>query len=321
MIETKVLIIGAGIGGLAAGAELKSKGETNFVIIDKSPSVPRNLHNGSHYLHSIDFGTPFPFKFKKIPLTEEIWNTRTNTFTKSATFDEVIEYSKKIMENKRHITYITEIGKVREVYCPDDNNMDSLIDAYVDYIGKEHFVFGENVESIYYDAKEVHTNTAVYCYENLISTMPLDALYKVSEEVCPYELKNKVLYITNFKNCNIVNNWMIILYMTDLKLPVFRISTMNGILSMESMRELTHDDDVIIKYLIGDTFDYELNSKTSFRWETGRIFGLTSEEREQITLRFAQKRVYLVGRFANWNGKLRMDTTILQAKEIVNKII
>ena len=91
MKQIETLVIGAGIGGLAAAAELKSKGK-DFIVIEKSNSLPLNLANGLHYLHSIDFGTPFEFQYKTCVMSEQIWNTRTNAFTTSPTIFEMFEY-------------------------------------------------------------------------------------------------------------------------------------------------------------------------------------------------------------------------------------
>ena len=320
-MKTKYVIIGAGIGGLAAGAELKRLGETDFVILEKQDKVPMNFHNGLHYLHSTDFNLPFEFTFKKNPITEEIWNTKTNTFSKCATLPEAIEYSKKIMESKRHVTSIMDPGKLKEVIVPENDDMNSLIQAYVEYIGLEHFQFGEEVQKIKQFPKEIFTKqNNIYEYEFIITTAPLTSTYEVCGTTCPYELKNQPLYITNFENRNIVKNWLIVLYMSDPKFPPHRITAMNGILSMESMRELTQEDDIIIKYLIGDLFDYCLESRTSYKWDTGRIFGLDTKQREEIVSSFAAMDIYLLGRFARWEHRLRIDTTILQAQEIIQQI-
>jgi cation diffusion facilitator CzcD-associated flavoprotein CzcO len=132
--KVKTIIIGAGIGGLSAAAELKSKGEKDFIVLESQTKVPMNMQNGLHYLHSTDFGTPFPFKYKSNPIVEEIWDTRTNEFKKHATIPEIMEYSKKIGESKRHPCSIMDPGKLKEVFVPENDDMNSLINAYVDYI-------------------------------------------------------------------------------------------------------------------------------------------------------------------------------------------
>ena len=321
MIKTKFIIIGSGIGGLATGAKLKAEGENDFMIIDKQTSLPKNLHNGLHYLHSLDFEIPFPFEFKKVILTEEIWDTKTNTFKKNATIPEMFEYSKKIMENLRHPSSIMDPGKKTEVWIPEKNNMDDLIEGFYNYIGKEHFVFGTCSTEIDTEKKEIICLNNTFEYDYLISTIPIGKLYGLCGMKCPFELKQKTLYITNYKAENIVPNWLIVLYMSDPKFPPYRISVFNKIISMESLFELSYENEIIIKYLIGDLFDYDLNTKNTFAWETGRIFGLQKYERTEIIETFKNKDIHLTGRYALWNGKLRMDSTAKQAQEIIIDIL
>ena len=99
------------------GGKLKELDE-DFLIVDKCESLPLNLHNGVHYLHSNDFGTPFPFEFKKITATEEVWNPRTDTFNKVSTIPEMVEYSLKVM-GTRHPSSIMDPGnRDWDVYLP-----------------------------------------------------------------------------------------------------------------------------------------------------------------------------------------------------------
>ena len=313
----KFVILGAGIAGLAAAAELKSKGVEDFVVIDKTPELPKNFKNGLHYLHSCP-ETPFPFEYKSIILTEEIWDTRTNIFKKQATIPEMFEYSKKVMENLRHPSSIMDPGKRTEVFVPENNNMDDLLVGYYNYIGSDKFIWNFNINKI--NPKSIESNDSEIVFEKLITTIPLNVFYQKCEIKCPYELKNKTLYITNYKTKNIVPNWLIALYMSDTKFPPYRITILNNIISMESLNELTYDDEVIIKYVIGDLFDYELWTKEKYAWETGRIFGLEKKDREQMLSEFNSLNIYPIGRFACWNGKLLIDSTVCQAKETIAKI-
>ena len=319
MIKIKHLILGSGIGGLASAAELKAKNETDFIVIDKTSSLPKNFHNGLHYLHSCP-ETPFEFEYKSIILTEEIWDTRTNTFKKNATIPEMFEYSKKIMENLRHPSSIMDPGKRKEVFIPYSNNMDDLIDAYHNYIGEDKFHWNQEIFRIDYEKKIVSTTYNEYQYEKLISTVPLNKFYGLCKKDCHYQLKNKTIYITNYKTTNIVPNWLIVLYMSDPKFPPYRISVLNNIISMESLFKLSYEDEVIIKYLIKDLFDYDLQTKSEYAWETGRIFGLQKHEREIIIKTFKEIDIYLLGRFATWSGKELIDTIIIAAKKIVDSL-
>ena len=82
--KIKFIILGAGIGGLAAGAALKERGIEDFVIIERSPSLPLNLGNGVHLLHSNEIGQPFDFELKEIAVTLEVWDPRTDVFKQRA---------------------------------------------------------------------------------------------------------------------------------------------------------------------------------------------------------------------------------------------
>jgi len=324
-MKTRTLILGAGIGGLSAAAELKDKQEEDFIIVDKNKELPQNFHNGLHYLHSCDFGTPFSFEFKKCILTEEIWNTKTNEFKKNATIPEMFEYSKKIMENLRHPSSIMDPGKRNEVWIPLSNSMNDLPKAYHDYIGEEKFEWNFFVKKIDTEKKIVTFNveenlTDFISYENLISTIPIPTLYHVCGLKSPYDFKQKTIYINNYQTTNVVSNWLIVLYMSDPKFLPYRITAFNNLISMESLIDLTYEDEIVIKYLIGNLFEYDLKTKTNYKWDTGRIFGLQKLEREQMVKDFAEKNIHLIGRFAQWNGKLLIDGTILQAKELINKI-
>jgi len=320
-MKVKYLILGAGIGGLSAAAELKSRGETDFAVVDKCESLPTNLHNGLHYLHTSDFGTPFPFEFKKCVLTEEIWNTRTNEFKKVANLPEMFEYSKKIMENLRHPSSIMDPGKRNEVWIPLSNSMNDLLQAYHNYIGEEKFIWNFKVRKISTIIKVITDGEQDIEYEKIISTIPISDLYNFCQLESPYEFKQKAIYINNYIATNVVPNWLIVLYMSDPKFLPYRITSFNNIISMESLINLTYEDEIVIKYLIGDLFEYNLKAKTSYKWETGRIFGLQKQEREQMIDNFAKMDIYLLGRYAQWDGKLLIHSTIEQAKSIINLLI
>ncbi len=326
MKKNKYVIVGAGIGGLAAAAQLKFRGEEDFIVVDKCKDLPRNLANGLHYLHSKDIGTPFEFKFKSCPITEQIWDTRTNKFSNQATLPEMFEYSKKVMENLRHPSSIMDPGKRMEAFVPESNNMNDLLDAYYDYIGMDKFKFSMDLSSVDSESRILLFNAdslfeEKICYDYLIESTPLNKFYHLCGDAEKYPLKNKELFITNYKSENIVPNWLIVLYMSDPKFPPYRITSFNNIISMESMKSLTHEDEVIIKYIIGDMFDYKLESKSEYKWETGRIFGINKAQRNEVIEDFSKKNIFPIGRFGLWNGKLTMDTTAWQAKILVDMIV
>ena len=324
--KIKFLVLGSGVGGLAIGGDLKSKGEENFLIIDRCDTLPLNLHNGVHYLHSNDFGIPFPFELKKISATEEIWNPRTNIFKMEANLPEMISYSMKVMGLRHPSSIMDPNNRSWDVYLPISYNMNDLIQSYYQYIGKEHFLFGENLVAIDTKHKIVTFNSTkyegaiYYEYDYLISTIPLNILHSICGLQTDNEFKHQTVYITNYKTQNIVSNWLIGIYISDAKFPPYRITILNNIISMESIIPLTTIDEHIIKYHLEEYFDYDLQTKDTYEWTTGRIFGISQMEREKIIERFMDKNIFLLGRFGLWNGKLLMDSTIVQAHNIVNYV-
>ena len=323
-MNIKYLIIGSGIGGLAAAAQLKSKGIEDFRVIDKSNDVPLNLHNGVHYLHTDNFGTPFDFELKEITSTEEIWNPRKDEFKKQAHLPEMIDYSIKVM-NLRHPSSIMDPGgRAWKTYIPLSNNMNDLLVAYRDYIGQDKFEFGAKLTSINleehvatFEKEEMFFSVQ---YEHLISTAPLNCMDGICGVDLQKEFKHQTVYVTNYKTEKIVPNWLVCLYISDDKFPVYRVTVLNNILSMESLKKLSPSEEHIIKYHLERYFEYELESKQDYAWETGRIWGLAKNDREEVVKMFADKNVHLLGRFGQWDGKLTMDTTIIQAREIINEI-
>ncbi len=324
-MKIKTLVIGCGIGGLSAGAALKEAGETDFLIVDRTPDVPLNLHNGVHYLHANDFGTPFPFEFKEITSTEEIWDPRKDTFKKQAHIPEMIDYSLKVM-NLRHPSSIMDPGsRPWKTYVPLSNNMNDLLVAYRDYIGLEKFKFNMKLVKV-----NTITKTATFNieginveieYENLIETVPLNVFEKLTGTNFGKEFKFQKLYIANYKTTGIVPNWLISMYISDdREFPPYRITILNNIISMESLKEMSPEDEHIVHYHLKRYFDYELSSKESYAWDTGRIWGLSKPEREEVLKHFESFGIYPIGRYGQWDGKLTMDTTIIQAKELVNKL-
>jgi hypothetical protein len=332
--KVKFLIIGAGIGGLSAAAELHSWKEDSVLVVEREKDVPRNLANGVHYLHSDDFGTPFPFEFKEVVATEEIWDPRKDEFKKASHLPEMIDYSMKVM-GLRHPSSIMDPGnRPWNTYLPMSNNMNDLIDAYVRYIPSGRFECGLSLKSIE-EGKALFVETGTEhgaCdeleveFEHCICTVPLNHLTKMThgagERFSGIEFQQRPLYITNYTDVkDIVPNWLISLYISDSRFPVYRITVLNKVISMESLVPLSYDDQVITKYHLGRYFDYDLKNVHPYTWNTGRIWGLNKDLREAIVGWYAGQSIHLVGRFGQWDGKLTMDTTILQAKKVVKKIL
>jgi hypothetical protein len=256
---------------------------------------------------------------KKIVCTEEVWNPRTDKFTKYSCLPEMLEYSLKLM-NLRHPSSIMDPGNRQwETYLPESNNMNDLLTSFYTYVGEDKFLWNSELQWIDLKNKIAHINNDFDIeYDNLISTIPLGLLFKLSDIEHNYKFNSKSINITNYRTENIVANWLISIYISDTKFPPFRITILNNNMSMESMSKLTHEQEIITKYHLERYFDYDLTTKEEYTWETGRIFGLSTSEREQIIEIMKEHNVYLLGRYATWDGKMLMDTTIKQANKIIN---
>ena len=283
--------------------------------------MPLNLSNGVHYLHSDDFGTPFPFELQKITAVEEIWDPRADSFKKIAHIPEMVEYSLKVMK-LRHPSSIQDPGtRSWNTFIPRSNDMNDLLKEYQDYIGTKHFLWNHELESVYENNKIAgFKNGQEIFYEHLITTAPLDKFIKMCGRETDLEFKSVPVYIANYRTNNIVANWLLGIYISDPQFPPYRITILNNIISMESVKEMNRTEEEIVKYHLGRYFDYSLESGEKYTWETGRIFGLKKEQRDDVVEQFAKKDIHLLGRFATWNGKLLLDSTILQAKEIIKKL-
>ncbi len=325
-MSTKYLIIGSGVGGLSLGSFLKAKGELDFKIVDRCESLPMNLSNGVHYLHSGELGLPFVFDTKEIVSTEEIWNPRKDEFKKLAHIPEMMDYSMKVMGLRHPSSIMDPGGRSWKTYIPYSNDMNDLLKGFQNYIGEDKFEFGQKMTSINLDKKFVTFESALtgtfenVRYDKLITTSPLNCLGDICGLEIRKEFKHQPVFITNYKAEKIVPNWLISIYISDVKFPVYRITVMNNIISMESLHKLSFEEEAIVKYHLERYFEYKLESKTYYYWDTGRIWGLNKEDREEVVKMFEKDDIHLCGRFARWDGKLEITATIKQAKEVVDQI-
>jgi len=319
-MKTKVLVVGAGIGGLAAGVFLKSRGENDFLIIEKSASLPLNLSNGVHYLHSNDLGLPFEFPLKKIECIEEIWYPRQDLFMKSASIPQAIEYAMKVMNTRLPSSIMDPGRRSWETYLPENNDMNELLRKMYEYIGEEHFLWNKDLFGIgSNEHKAIFNDKTSIEYLHLISTAPLD---KFSEMLgINLELKSVPIHIVNYETKNIVPHWLISLYIPDKNFLPYRITVLNNIISMESVTEMGEIDEYKMNTRLSRFFDYEIKSGNKYKWHTGRIFGLSSDKRNSIIKTLDNDNIHLLGRFGKWSGKELMDSTIRDAEAIVKKII
>jgi len=311
------IIIGAGIAGLGAGAWLKGS-NSNFIIFESDEKLPMNLHNGVHYFHELP-DLPFRIEMKKINLTDGIIDGGKIYHEPNLKYS--LKYSKKVREIQ-HPSSIMDVGKRKSVYIPDSNTADTILEECYNYIGKEKFAFGYKLRAINCEEKiatfEYSGSMIRVEYKNIISAVPLDAFrcllsYKFIEDL---ELEFRPVYITNYKLDGIVPNWIINLYIPDMSTPMYRASIMNGACSVESTRELNGTEMAdVIAFL--DLFHFKDGMPQQFTWETGKVISISMDDRKRLVNELMKKSIYQIGRFGLWNRKLLMDTTIKQAKAVV----
>ncbi len=320
--EVDVLVIGAGAAGLGAACWLKEK-KKDFVVVEGSPSLPSNMHNGVHYLHSVP-SVPFEVDLRSITLTDGIIYNDEIHHTPNLKFS--LEYSEKVRE-VQHPSSIMDVGKKERVFMPEDNDLNSLImDMYI-FAGSENFMFGWWLEELDPENKiacfKSNGEEFLVHYNYLISAIPLNSFndkimnLKSLENV---EMKSNPVYVTNFKVEKIVPNWLINLYVPQKGIPVYRLSILNNVCSVESISELSPKDTWFTRNLIETFFHLSPEEPEVFTWNTGKVMSITIDERLKVVEELKSKDIYQIGRFGLWNRKLLIDSTILQAKFVVDYI-
>ena len=313
MKKTKVVIIGAGAGGLGTACWLKNFG-VDFVVIDAAKELTKNLHNGVHYLHSRP-NLPYDFEFdlKEITLTDGIID-KYGDIKHNWNLQDILEYSEKVREIQ-HPSSIMDIGKRDMVYMPSSNTLNTLIEKMYDYAGKENFIFGETITNINRDTKEVVTEKGlVINYDYLVSTMPLNifqGFFRLNDEY-----KSNPIFVTNFKLDKIVPNWLINLYIPDSHSNIYRGSILNSLLSVESIDDFANEEYVKFVFKM-----FHIKEKLNeYEWKTGKVISIDMDKRLELIELFRKYDCFSLGRFGMWNRKLLIDSTINQAQLIASNI-
>ena len=318
--KIEVAVLGAGVGGLGAGCWLKNKG-IEFAVFDPAKSVPMNLHNGVHYLHSIP-NLPFESSIDKITLTDAILCD--GKFYHEPNLQHALDYSKKVRDIQ-HPSSILSVGKEDKVYMPTGNG-NKLIEEMAEYIGEENFRFSSNVFEIDTQNKiiKIKTDSKIeeWQYESIISTIPLNSMYEIAKiEGKETDFIYNSIHITNYGVRNIVPNWMINIYIPSPDVSIYRASILNGICSVESIEELSSTEINKIVPNILNMFDlHSYRKHQSYEWKNGKIMSISIKQREKVIKDFSEKGIFQIGRFGLWNRKLLIDTTINQAHAVVEYI-
>lgn len=317
MEQIDTLVIGAGAGGLGAGCWLKHEG-FSFLIVDPSKALPLNLHNGVHYLHSIP-ELPFKNTIKKITLTEAILSH--GKFFHEPNLQYALDYSEKVRD-VQHPSSIMNVGKNDCAYMPDGNLNRLLIDMR-NYIGVDNFRFGQWITKIDTTNKIVEISEVCgkkeYHYEHIISTVPIESMFNlIGYKDSGIDFLQNAIYVTNYQISNIVPNWMISLYIPDKEYSIYRASILNGICSVESIKELSEHEIKKIIPTILSMFEINTNSGIdSYEWKNGKIMSISIDQRQKVVNYLQDLQIYQIGRFGLWNRKLLIDSTINQAQSVV----
>lgn len=324
-LKTKTLVLGSGVGGLGAGCWLKYLGVHDFKIVDKCTEVPKNLHNGVHYLHSVP-SLPFVMDFKKVTLTDGVLRTDgvTNQVSIGHTPNliDMLKYSEKVREIQ-HPSSIMEVGKRDSVFLPKSNTLNEMIEQMEDYIGKDKFFLNAKFKTINLEQKfievldgEIDEVVRIY-YDNVISTLPLSTVQKYFGY--EFELGANPVHICNSVANKIVPNWMINLYVPNGDTPMYRVSILNNVVSIESTHLMDNNEIKHAIDLLNKMFHVEYTAQ-AYTWETGKVMSIATDDREKIVEDMKEKDFYSIGRFGLWNRKLLVDSTINQAEGVVKYI-
>ncbi len=316
MREIEYLVLGSGVAGLGTACWLKDRG-FDFTVVDACKELPKNLHNGVHYLHSIP-ELPFPIDLREITLTDGILVDGVIDHKTNLLYS--LQYSQKVREIQ-HPSSIMDIGKREKVYMTKENSMNTLIDSMYEFIGKEKFEFGMWLSDLDTENKiatfKKEGGEEKIQYKRLISSVPLDKMDFKNSWIKSLRLKSNPVYITNIKVEKIVPNWLINLYVPDPSVPMYRCSILNNVCSIESVREMQDWElQECIKGL--EMFHLVKGTEEKFTWNTGKIVSISRDDRETLIENLSSQGIYQIGRFGLWNRKLLVDSTINQSKRLVD---
>lgn len=316
MIMEKVVILGAGVGGLGAGVWLKSHG-IDFTIIEGKQELPLNLHNGVHYLHDLP-ELPFTLDFDRIPLFDGVMG-KDGVVRDYVTLQDCLEYSFKVL-GVQQPSSVLEVGKIDKVIMPKGEGLNELIKQMYEYIGADHFMFGAWTDSFLNGSVTIKqgANTFSIKYSWIVSTVPLDVLLKIARIYTECEFKSNPIHVYNFNVNDIKKNWLINIYFPDPDTPIYRASVMNGVCSTESTKFLT---DIEIYLSIQKLKMFNLEDKHEYyNWNTGKVLSIEPSDRKRLIEELYKQNIFTLGRFGLWNRRLLVNSTINQAHNIADVI-
>mgnify|MGYP001600203861 CR=1 FL=1 len=309
----KTIILGSGVGGLSAGKLIKDS-----IILEKQETIPKNLQNGVHYLHSIP-KIKTNIKYKQIRLDECVFNSNDCITQKPNLYDAML-YSYKAIGIIQP-TSIFQLGKRNHCFVPQSNDMNDLID---DLAKNCNIEFGEEFKKI--DLKEKIINDK-YKYNYLLSTISLKTLLQLIGIPFKIEFNSNKIYTYNYKiytynYCikNIKSDWLISIYIARDDFYSYRMSILNNQISVESNKSM---EPVMVYKEIKKIFPFlELNEESfkEGKWDTGKVISISVKNRKNILEQLLKHNIIPFGRYGQWDRRLLIDSTIEQANIIANFI-
>lgn len=320
MRKVDILIVGSGVGGLGAASWAKAR-KKSFLVVDGIKELPVNLHNGVHYLHSVP-ELPFDAKLKEVTLTDGILSDGEIVHTPNLVHS--LKYSEKVRE-VQHPSSIMDIGKHKSVYMPATNSLNELVVNMYEYSGKENYLW-----NFWLDEIDVENHIGRFKqsdsgefeeigYGSLVCTAPLDKMmvHFPFLEMNDLKMESNPVYISNFIVNNIVPNWLINLYIPNQYTPIYRASFLNNVCSVESIKLLDDREIHQIPELL-NMFHISLDGYQKYTWKTGKVLSISKDDRYKVVSGLLKKDIYQIGRFGLWNRKLLVDSTINQARNVID---
>ena len=314
----KIIILGAGVGGLSAACWLKQFTD-NFIVVEEKDSVPLLFDKGVHYLHSKP-RLPFDFEFKEIFLHDCVL-TENGKFKNEPDLMDNLQYSEKI-KGVQYSSSIFEIGKQNKVFVPADNNMNSLIKKFASEIPEENFLFSHIAKKIDTKKKIITLSNKGKIkkikYDVIISTIPLNIManmagVKIKEEDFSYS----DISILNMKVDKISPNWLINIYVPNPDTLIYRASIINGQISIESTKPISNIEKAKQMFYM---FHIDEKTATDFNWRNAKINSIDNKERIDLLNVLGEMGIVQIGRYGMWDNKILIDETIEQSKRVTELI-
>lgn len=299
----KTIIIGGGATGLILAYKLKQQ-KKNFVLLSDSPQAFAKRFAGQYIFLRYDLRIRQLLKELNIPYKKKVFKMgfyyNRKIYSKPALLH-VQNYNQKIYNSDK----ISDFNLKNQYFVCDVNYM-SIIEKLEEEV-KENIIY-DKVSAIDMGSRNKHyiytLKKEIYQCSNLISTVPLPIFLKfikMSDELYLNELPylSLILRKSNFEmdgyqqvsNCELDN--IIIRYVKTDQMVTQEEIKVNRII----------DSSNIIAYL-----------------QYGKIFNKGKNIAELLTSLERDKRIFMAGRFSEWEPHFDTEDSVTRAQEICNKI-